>query len=66
MQEPKQPNGTPQQVQESLDEILQHFENQVHHNIRLVPTIRKFIQLEMDTFRAGNDRIFFVKLATNN
>ena len=35
----------PQQVQGSLDEILQDLENQVHHYIRLVPTIRKFLQL---------------------
>ena len=45
----KSPNNQwgppPQQVQGSLDEILQDLENQVHHYIRLVPTIRKFLQL---------------------
>ena len=46
MQEPKQPKGNLEQVQESLDEILQDLENQVHHYIRLVPSIRKFLQLE--------------------
>ena len=46
--------GDPQQVQESLDEILQDLENQVHHYIGLVPTIRKFLQLlEIDKFRQG-------------
>ena len=57
----KSPNkqwGSPQQVQGSLDEILQDLENQVHHYTRLVPTIRKFLQLEMDKFRAGNVKKF--------
>ena len=60
VQEPKQPKGTlpPQQVQESLDEILQDLENQVRRYIRLVPTIRKFLQLKMDKFRAGNAEKF--------
>ena len=35
--------GNPQQVQESLDKILQDLQNQVHHYIRLVLTIRKFL-----------------------
>ena len=48
----------PQQVQESLDEILQDLENQVHRYIRLVPTIRKFLQLKMDKFRAGDAKKF--------
>ena len=39
----KKPKGTPQEVQESIGEILQDLESQVLHYIRLVPTIRKFI-----------------------
>ena len=46
--------STRAQVQESLDEIPQDLENMAHHYIRLVLTIRKFLQLEMDNFRDGN------------
>ena len=65
VQESKQPKGTPRPLQESLNEIVQDLENQVHHYIRLAPSIRKFIHLEVDKFRAENVKTF-AKLATNN